>query len=72
MTSPTEYRLLEAAEEAARHEFRAARRALEYKRVPAGAQARYDAALEALRIAGKARFDAFIDGSVIVNAGLGR
>jgi hypothetical protein len=62
-----EYARLELAESIAREAFRSTRRALDRKRVPAGAQKAHDAALIALRAAGKARFDFEMAGAVIVN-----
>lgn len=52
-----EYGRLELAEGTAREAFQTARRTLDRKHPPAGSQAAYDAALDALRAAGKARFD---------------
>ena len=63
-----EYLRLEIAADAARDEYRAAKRDLGYKRVPAGAQARHDAALDALRAASKARWDFEMAACTIVRA----
>jgi hypothetical protein len=62
-----EYLRLENAAAAASAELRAAGRALGYKRVPAGAQARYDAALEAARETGRARWEFEMAATVIVD-----
>jgi hypothetical protein len=62
-----EYARLELAEDIAREAFRSTRRALDRKRVPAGAQEAHDAALIALRAAGKARFDFEMAATTIVN-----
>lgn len=62
-----EYALLELAEGMAREALHTARRALDRKRPPAGAQASYDAALDALRAAGRARFDFEMAAAVIVD-----
>lgn len=63
-----EYARLEVAYEAAKEECRLARRALERKRPPAGAQARYNAALEASLATGKARWDFEMAATVIVDS----
>jgi hypothetical protein len=63
-----EYLALENAHEAAREEYRQARRALDRKRPPAGAQTRHDAALETMRTTGKARWDFEMAATVIVNS----
>lgn len=52
-----EYRRLENEELAARMAFRAAQSLMDRKRRPTDAQARYDAALDAFRAAGQARWD---------------
>jgi hypothetical protein len=52
-----EYARLELAANVATEELRAARDALRRRRPVAGAQARYDAALEQARRTGAARFD---------------
>lgn len=62
-----EYARLELAAGIATEAYRTARRALDRKRPPAGAQAAYDAALTAMRAASTARFDFEMAATVIVD-----
>ncbi len=62
-----QYLALEIAASAASERLHTARRALNRKRPPVNAQAEYDAALAASRIAGKARWDFEMAATVIVD-----
>ena len=63
-----EYLALENAERAASMRFRAAAKKMEYKRRPANAETEYAAALEAVRAAGKARWDFEMGATQIADA----
>ena len=63
-----EYLALENAEQAASIRFRAAQKAMDRKRRSAGAEAEHASALEALRAAGKARWDFEMAATVIVDS----